>query len=331
MEAKNNTRPPVSVIIAMRNSQTTILYTLESLLKQKYPVKEIFVVDNKSQDGSVALVKQFMANHSINIRLFERKVNKGLGASFNLGARHATSDYIVFMHSDCSLPTNAELAKLVIPLLKSEGAIAAYPTIILPQEVWNKYNFWEKCLLCRTVEKEYHSLSAKFDVVERQVFQKIGGFDEAHYGSDVSMGGEDADVHIRLKKVGQVIPTKAKVLHLHYLANDYGILDWIKNRKMLARTYGRHMRTHFSDLHINAVLFGVKPVLALLPFLPGFHAVGLLLLAVYSILYTDRMYTDPSTNRDPRILLLPFINILLVYYEVFWTVEAFSYIKKHSA
>lgn len=320
--------PPVSVIIAMRNAQTTILHTLESLLTQKYPVKEIFVVDNKSEDRSVALVKQFVKEHKANIRLFERKANKGLVSSFNLGAKYATSDYLIFMHSDCSIPTSLELTKLVAPLLQSDNAVAAYPTIILPQDVWNKYNFWEKCLLCRTVGKEHHSLSAKFDAFRRSAFKKIGGFDEINYGQDMSVGGEDADVHIRLKKVGNVIATEAKVLHLHYLANDYGLRDWIRNRKLLARTYGRHVRTHFRDLSLGAVLFVVKPFLALLPFLPGFQTIGLLLLAVYSILYTGNMYTTPSANRDPRILLLPFINIFLVYYEVFWMLEAFSYVKK---
>jgi two-component system phosphate regulon sensor histidine kinase PhoR len=51
---------PVSVVIPMRNSETTILLTLNSLLKQNYPIKEILIVDNVSTDSSIAVVNDFI-------------------------------------------------------------------------------------------------------------------------------------------------------------------------------------------------------------------------------------------------------------------------------
>lgn len=328
MSSKQDQQPSVTVIIAMKDAQTTILYTLASFVKQTYPIKEIFVVDNDSDDRSVAVVKQFMKKHGSLIRLIQRKENKGVGSSFNVGAKYATGKYIIVMHSDCSLPTNRELSKLVEPLRRSDDVVASCPTIILPEYVWNKYNFWEKCLLSRSVGKEYHSLSTKFDAIRKSTFVDIGGFDEINFGEDIGSGSEDADLHIRLKKVGKIAFTEARALHLHYLSSDYSVWDWIKNRKLLARSYGRHIRMHFADLSFGAVLFGVKPLLAILPFLPGFHAIGLLLLAAYSIVYTSKMYVSPSAHRDPRIILLPFINIYLVYYEVFWMAESFLFLPK---
>ena len=56
----------------------------------------------------------------------------------------------------------------------------------------------------------------------------MGGFNEISFGGDVSVGGEDADLYLRLENKGKLILSKAKVIHLHYLGNNYSLSDWIK-------------------------------------------------------------------------------------------------------
>ena len=329
----------VSVIVPMRNSATTILHTLESITKQKYPIKEIIIVDNVSSDNSVELVKQYKIQSKIPIKLVVRKENKGVGASYNLGMKSVTSSYVIFMHSDSSLFSNHEVEKLTEPFRKDSEVVASYPKVVLPENVWNTYNFWQKCLFTRAVGKESPGFNGKFDCVKKEVFLKICGFDDENFGEDIGIGGEDADLYLRLESQGKIAMSKAKVIHLHYLGSKYKLADWIRNRKLLARTYGRLIRfrgkslpfkTHGKGLLIplGILNFMIKPTLAVLPFIPNLHLFGVVLLIIYAFVNSKKMYTTLSTLINPRILLLSFIDIFLVYYETFWMIQAFLFVKR---
>ena len=320
----------------MRNSSTTILHTLKSISDQRFPIKEIIVVDNVSSDNSIEIVEEYKKNSRISINIIKRKENKGVGASYNLGVRDATSSYVIFMHSDSSLPTRSEIRKLTEPLRKDLRVVASYPKVILPEKVWDSYNFWQKCLFARSVGKESPGMNGKFDCVRRSMFLKVGGFDETKFSGQYGFGGEDADLYLKLEKEGGIALSEAKVIHLHYLGSNYKLSNWIKNRKLLARTYGRLIRfqgmslpiaTHGMGLSLplGAIIFMAKPFLAVLPLIPRLHILGIILLVLYTLMNSKKMYSTVSTLKNPRIFLLPFIDVFLVYYETFWMFEAFFF------
>ncbi len=322
-------KTPVTVVVSMRNSASTILETLKSLVKQEYPIQKIIIIDNISTDGSVRVVEGFAKKTKrIPIKIIRHSINIGVGGSFNEGAKLANSTFVVFMHSDSMLPTTKELTLLVKPLINDTDAVASYSHILLPEKIWLQFNFWEKCLLARAVDKDVPGLNGKFDCVKKDVFLSLGGFDETHYGHDMFIGGEDGDLHIRLAKAGKVVCSTAGVIHLHYLSNDYRFTDWIMNRKLLARSYGRLIRMQGLQLPHTALIFGVKPILALLPFIPAITLWGIGLLFLYSFVYMNKMYRNRVTLTDPRILLLPLITVFLVYYETFWMIESFMFFEK---
>lgn len=336
---KNNSNFDVSVIVPMRNSATTLLMTLKSILKQNYPVKEIIIIDNVSTDNSLELARNFEKECPISVKVIAKKQNNGVGSSYNLGVKLAKSDYIVFMHSDSSLRSSSELEKLTYPLRVDKNAVGSYPYVVLPEKVWDTYNFWQKCLFARSVGKKSPGFNGKFDCIKRNIFLKIGGFDEITYGREASIGGEDADLYLRLEKEGKMVLSKAEVTHLHYLGKNYSLVDWIRNRKLLARTYGRLLRFQGSSLplkthgkglgiRLGMFVFAIKPILVALSLLPFTHYLGFLLIIIYIFSNSRKMYSTSSAFLNPRIVLLPFIEIFLLYYEVFWMSEAFFLMKK---
>lgn len=312
---------PVSFVVPTRNASTTVIQALKSIEKQKYPIREIVIIDNASKDNSVSLVREFSKNSKIPIKLIARKENKSLGASFNEGVENAKSSLIVLMHSDCFLPTNSELEKLTKPLLQEEYIVATYPTIALLDTVWEAYDFWEKSFFARDVGRISAGLATKFDCIRRNVYQKIGGIDVDNFG----FGGFDADLHEKLAKVGKVVKSDAVVTHSHYLGQDYSLRTLFIKQRINARTYGRSIRTRGFSLIHNGLFLLVKPGLAILPFIPYLHSIGLALVIIYSFLYTKRMFTTKSTLQDPRIIVLPFLNVFSLYFETFWTAEAFLF------
>src|SRR3989344_3501807 len=195
---------PVSVIMPMRNASTTVLDALKSIAKQDYPINEIIVIDNASEDRSVEIVENYSKKSKIPIQLTVRDSNKGVGANFNFGVKNARSSLVILMHSDCSLPTDIEIEKLTKAVIEDRDVVASFPTIFLLESVWKTYGFWEKCFFSREVGTGTAGLTTKFDCIRKDAYQKIGGFDMENFG----VGGEDADLHAGLKDLGKEVLSK---------------------------------------------------------------------------------------------------------------------------
>lgn len=319
--SNRNIKIPVTVVVPTRNAESTIVKTLEGIEKQTYPVVEVIVIDNVSTDTTVKIVKQFARSHKkIHIRVIVNKENLMVARSFNNGIRAAKTPLIVAMHGDCMFATSNELSVLVKPLLTCPSVIATYGFTENPLWIWEQYSFWEKCLFAPDTGRSTPGLVGKIDCYRKEFLLSIAGYDEHGYAN---YGGEDADLHMRLKHVGNIIQTNARVYHLHYLHKDFSLRDWVAKKKATAETYGRLLRTHGRSIGIAGIAaFLAKPILAIGVLVPPISLVAFPLLVVFPFWYYRRMFTTASTLHDVRILLLPFIGILLVYYETFWIIHA---------
>jgi GT2 family glycosyltransferase len=84
-----------SVIIATLNSEKTLERCLQSVIpyvKRGY-VKEIIIVDGGSKDNTIAIAKRFPTK-------LMQDTGSGVGQAWDLGARHATGDFLFFLDSD---------------------------------------------------------------------------------------------------------------------------------------------------------------------------------------------------------------------------------------
>ncbi|HWZ87755.1 MAG TPA: glycosyltransferase family A protein, partial [Polyangiaceae bacterium] len=96
------TSPAVSVVIPAYKASEWIEATLESLLRQTYPVRdlEILVVDDASPDDSSDIARRFLERHSLNGRVIVREQNGGVGAARTTGWDSASGDWIQFLDAD---------------------------------------------------------------------------------------------------------------------------------------------------------------------------------------------------------------------------------------
>lgn len=129
--------PEISVIIPAYNRAGLIGETLQSLLNQTMPAKEIIVVDDGSTDGTAEAVErefsvfreQFSGNSKSNIQnpTFKtlRQANAGPGAARNLGLAEATGDFIHFFDSDDIAAPNKHEVQLRA-LLETGADIASW-------------------------------------------------------------------------------------------------------------------------------------------------------------------------------------------------------------
>lgn len=318
--------PTVTIIITAYNAARVLTDVLRSVSCQDYPIQEIIVIDNHSPDASVAVAKRFISLHKkIPIRIIQRDKTYGLSESYNLGAKLATTTHIVTLHSDGILPTKHELGKLLLPFLADPTIVAAGPRLIHRKKEWFAYNFWQKCLFATSVGKEISSGNGKFDCFNRKVFLKAGGFDITRFSNTI--GAEDIDMHLRLRAMGRGVNSKARVVHAHPADPNYTMKDWIARRKFLALSYGRYLQFYFPREWKRQLVFFIKPLLAMSVLLVFIHPILFLPLSIFPFLYMPVMFREPSTRSDPRILLLPFILAFLVFYESFWMMYSFLFMR----
>src|SRR3954447_14478849 len=92
----------VSVTIVTYNSGRFIKRCLESVLAQKYPLKEIIVVDNASTDGTVDILEQFEDR----CRVYYNDENAGFAAAQNQAIRLSNGEWVLTLNPDVLLLPN---------------------------------------------------------------------------------------------------------------------------------------------------------------------------------------------------------------------------------
>lgn len=93
--------PLVTFIITSYNYEKYIIKTLESIKAQTYENIEIVVVDDKSSDNSLELIKKFIGeNQQLNIKLIEHEYNFGQLKAFQTGLANANGQFVSFIDSD---------------------------------------------------------------------------------------------------------------------------------------------------------------------------------------------------------------------------------------
>lgn len=96
--------PLVSIIVLNYKRLTALDQTLQSVIAQEYPNKEVIVVDNHSEENVASLVRKFGSD----IQLIELDTNLGSCGGRNVGIRAARGEVVILLDNDVSfLSSNA--------------------------------------------------------------------------------------------------------------------------------------------------------------------------------------------------------------------------------
>ena len=87
--------PKISVITGVYNGQDFLEGTIRSVMNQTYKHIEYLIIDGKSKDKTVDIIKQY--DHYISDWITEQ--DKGLYDAMNKGLKMATGDFVLFMNA----------------------------------------------------------------------------------------------------------------------------------------------------------------------------------------------------------------------------------------
>jgi rSAM/selenodomain-associated transferase 2 len=183
--------PPLSIIVPVLNEERQIVSILQSLQALRAEGAELIVVDGSSRDRSVALA-QPLADAVL-------PCPPGRATQMNLGARHAQSPRLLFLHADTRLPQNA--SALIAQALQS----AAWGRFDVHIEGRSR---WLPVVAQMMNWRSHLSGIATGDqalFMTREAFDAVQGFAEQPLMEDIEMSK-------RLKRLGRPACLREKVI-----------------------------------------------------------------------------------------------------------------------
>jgi hypothetical protein len=267
--------PRCSAIIVTYNSAGSITSCLDALAQQDC---EIVVVDNASQDDTVALVQAFAKEHAVELLRISR--NLGFAGGVNHGVRAASGDVFLILNPDTIAEVGAVGA--LVDCLDRTGAAAAggallendgtpargfafrrLPTFrVLLSEVLLFNQLWPR----NPINRRYRCLDADYAklqeveqpagaclAVRREAWDNIGGMDTQF----TPVWFEDVDFCKRLLDAGEKIVYCPRARFQHSGAHSVGTLRFADKQLFWYANMLRYARKHFAPWKVIVLRWGI--------------------------------------------------------------------------
>ena len=213
-------RPDISIIIVNWKVKDLLEKSLSSIFAyQKDYQVEVLVVDNNSQDGSVAMIKEKFPQ----VILISLSDNIGFGAANNLAIKEAQAEYIFLLNPDTEitedfldraltyLKNNPSVGIMAPRIINSDGSkqlsIRRHPdllsqvlimfklkNILVNNKILNNYLLKD---FDYNKEQTVDQIMGAAMLIRKSVFEKIGTFDEKFF-----VWFEEVDLCYRVNQKG---------------------------------------------------------------------------------------------------------------------------------
>jgi len=167
----------LSVMTVSLNSELTIEKTIQSVLNQNFTDFEYIIVDGKSTDNTLQIIKKYESQfHQKNIPFtWISESDTGIYNAWNKGLQLAKGDWISFLGSD-DIYLEGVLAKYAKVVLSNKNADFIHSKVKLMNKNNVKYVFsdvwkWD-------VFRRYMKIAHVGAFHNKQYFEKYGNFDE---------------------------------------------------------------------------------------------------------------------------------------------------------
>ena len=306
----------LSIIIVNYNVKEFLQNLLHSIDKAAQNLTyEIIIVDNASDDGSVEYIKNNLLPRG-RIQLIANNVNLGFGRANNIGMKNAKGKYFLLLNPDTLLSEDT-LVNMVSFLEGNPTAGLAGCKILNPDgtlqlacrrsfpgpwtsfckvtglssffpnsKIFARYNL---TYLDENLTYEVDAISGSFMMLRKEVYEKIGGFDEEFF-----MYGEDLDLCYRVQKSGYKIYYVHNTQIIHYKGESTKRSS-IDETKIFYDAMHLFVKKHFSSSFLVELI--LRSAIVMRKFLAFF---GKKKLIISSILI-DAIFFNASLRAAERI------------------------------
>jgi len=312
--------PAVSVLICARNEQENIRQFLPSILEQDYPNFEVIVVDDCSDDETLADLKVLQLSYP-HLRIVEIKEHIHLKHNkkfaLSLGIKSAKFEYLVMTDADCQAQSNQWLKHITAAYNPETEIVLGYSPYFKMRGFLNK--------LIR-FETSHTAMSYLSYALKDNAYMGVGR--NLSYKKTLFYKGKGFNAHMHIKSgdddlfVNQNATSSNVNLAIHPDAHTYSMPKetWKSYYKQKARHSGAsvaykksHQRMLGTQL-ITAFLFYVS-LIAVAALFPSYWYIAvamyvLRLIAQYAVF--SSIYR--KLNTSDLLLWLPILDVFFYFY-----------------
>ena len=192
----------VSICIPVRNAQHCLRQTLDSLVHQTYPNREIIVSDNVSDDGTPQIVRQYMEKYPIRFEPIQGPVLIG-EYNFNRCISLARGEAVCVYHSDdiyepdmvarCAetLKAHPEVGAVFTTarVINAQGFTVSYYRLPAELKRLNRMIFTFDEIFEAVLKNENSFLVCPSVMVRKSVYDRLGAweYDKYYNASDLAL------------------------------------------------------------------------------------------------------------------------------------------------
>ncbi|MHB8292509.1 MAG: glycosyltransferase family 2 protein, partial [bacterium] len=253
----------VSIIIPVYNQWDYTYMCLKSILentKDNNIPYEITIADDNSSDDTIGSIEKYVKN----VKLIRNKNNLGFLKNCNNAAKYASGKYILFLNND--IDVQKDWLKNLLELLENNKSIGmAGPKFIYPDGtlleaggiIWKDGESWHYGRYDNPDRPEYNYIkevdyiSGACIMIEKKLFDNIGGFDEIYAPAYY----EDADLAFEVRKRGYKVVYQPESVVAHYENITYkkSNIKNIKNRNKLKNIKEKNINKETNIKNTNKI------------------------------------------------------------------------------
>ncbi len=332
----------LSVIIVNYNVKYFLEHCLLSVMRASEGLAvEVFVVDNTSSDGSVAMVR----NKFPSVILIDNPVNVGFAKANNQAVAKARGQYILYLNPDtivaedcfssciAYMDAHEKVGALGCRLIDGQGQflpeskrgfpnakvaffkISGISSLFKKSKLFNQYHLG---YLPENETNEVDVLVGCFMFCRKTVIDQVGSFDEDYF-----MYGEDIDLSYKIKKAGfqNVYFPHTTVIHYKGESTKKGSLNYVKMFYQAMIIFAeKHFQTSKKGLYVllirsaiyfRAILAFVENIFTIVK-MPLIDTLLLLIsLLVMKYLWIKNIKVD--THYSPSLLAAFFTTYIIIW------------------
>ena len=211
----------ISIVIPCRNEANYIFGCIASVLNSDYPKEllEILVCDGRSDDGTQNIIHELSVKHSC-IKYIENK-EKITSAGLNMGIKNAVGDIIMILGAHAEI--FPDYISKCVDILSRNPEIGCTGGVLVNLTVDNSSEAIALAMSSpfgvgdahfRTGNKDGYVDTVAFGAYKKEVFDKIGLFDEA------LVRNQDDELNYRLLKSGYKIFLSTDIKAKYYVRSS---------------------------------------------------------------------------------------------------------------
>jgi glycosyltransferase involved in cell wall biosynthesis len=256
----------LTLVVPCYNEEATLAHCIERVLalRSEQLRLEIIIVDDCSQDGSLAVARALEQQHP-EITVLHHPTNQGKGAALRTGFAHATGDFVGIQDADLEYEP-LEYRKLLEPLLRDEADVVFGSRYLRPKarKVLYFWHSWMNKSLTfisnMMTNLDISDMETCYKLFRREIIQAIE-LKENRFGFEPEVVAKIAQLHCRVWEV----------------AIDYKPRSFEEGKKIGWRD---GVRALYCILHYSAHTAPLPMQLLLYLFIGGLSAIGNIVLFI---------------------------------------------------